>query len=132
MKQTIYLAGGYRSNWQEKVEESVEAIIKNPRAKEYENDERVKMKFQEYSTWDFHQIKESNIVFAYFEKTNPSGIGAAIEVGYAYGLGKTVVTVLEKNNEHMKDRYLDFVKKASHIVFEDFESGLAFLKSLTQ
>ena len=40
------------------------------------------------------------------EKTNPSGIGMSVEMGYAKALGKTVILCLEENNEHIKDGYL--------------------------
>jgi hypothetical protein len=49
------------------------------------------------------------------------------EAGYAKGLGKTVILVLEKNNTTIKDRYLDFLRTVSDIVFDDLDSGIKFL-----
>jgi hypothetical protein len=51
------------------------------------------------------------------------------EAGYAKGLGKTVITVLEPNHETIKDAYLSFITQVSDIVFEDLESGVSYLKS---
>ncbi len=61
------------------------------------------------------------------EKTNPSGIGLAVEIGYAKGLGKTVILCLEENNSKINDRYLDFLKKAADITFNSLESGISHL-----
>ena len=120
----VYLAGGFKTNWQEKVKEikSLECI--SPKDKENKA-----MSLKEYGTWDLHYIKNCDIVFAYMERTNPSGIGLACEIGYAYGIGKTVITVLEKDNQFHEDRYMSFIEKVSHIVFETFEEGLEYLKN---
>lgn len=121
----VYLAGGLRSNWQQKVIDSVKATFFNPRQKEVDQP----MTLQEYGTWDLHHVKKADLVFAYMEKDNPSGIGLSVEIGYAKGLGKTVVLCLEPNNEHKKDSYLSFLKKAADIVFEDFDKAVEYLKN---
>lgn len=119
-KQKVYLAGGIRSNWQEKVTSKIDADFYNPRTKEIE---RI-LTLEEFGTWDLHHIKKCDIVFAYMERTNPSGIGMSVEMGYAKALGKTVILCLEPNNEHVKDRYLQFMKKVSDIVYEDIDVAI--------
>jgi nucleoside 2-deoxyribosyltransferase len=129
-KQKVYLAGGFKSNWHEQVKccsNSFEWI--NPKEKEYKNNERIIMDVNEYGKWDLHFIKHSHIVFVYIEKTNTSCIGLCCEAGYAKGLGKTVITVLEPNHETIKDSYLSFITQVSDIVFDDLESGINYLKS---
>ena len=130
----VYLAGGMRTNWQD----TVKAITRyypeknftffDPRDKQPTSTER-KMSLEEYGTWDLHFIKQCDIVFAYMEKTNPSGVGMAIEIGYAYGIGKTVILVLEEGNEHQLDRYIVFMKKAAHVTFNNLEDGINYLKT---
>lgn len=124
MKQRIYLAGGIRSNWQAKVTEQVNADFFNPRDKEVDK----VLTLTEFGTWDLHFIKSCDIVFAYMEKTNPSGIGMSVEMGYAKALGKTVVLCLEENNEHIKDGYLQFMKKVSDIVYTNIDDAIEYLK----
>lgn len=63
------------------------------------------------------------------ERTNPSGFGLAVEIGYAKGINKTVILVLEKNHEIHKDRYLEFLMKAADVTFEDLDNAIEFLKS---
>lgn len=124
MKQKVYLAGGIRSNWQEKVTSQVDADFFNPRTKEVDK----VLTLQEFGTWDLHFIKSCDIVFAYMEKTNPSGIGMSVEIGYAKALNKTVILCLEENNEHIKEGYLQFMKKVSDIVFTDIDQAINYLK----
>jgi nucleoside 2-deoxyribosyltransferase len=126
----VYLAGGMRSAWQNKVREQVDAIFYDPYNKE-RGAEKIKenLTFEEYTTWDLHSIRMSDVVFVYGERSNP-GVGYLIEAGYAKGLGKTVILVLEPDNEHIKDRYLDFVKSVSDIVYTDLDEGILMLKMM--
>lgn len=119
----IYLAGGIRSNWQEKVTSRIDAEFYNPRTKEVDK----VLTLTEFGTWDLHYIRQCDIVFAYMEKNNPSGIGMSVEIGFAKGLGKTVILCLEENNEFIKDKYLEFMKKASDIAFTDLEDAIKYL-----
>jgi len=124
MKQKVYLAGGIRSNWQQKVIDNVDAIFFNPRTKEVDRT----LTLTEFGTWDLHFIKQCDIVFAYMEKNNPSGIGMAVEMGYAKGLGKTVILCLEPDNEFIKAGYLQFMKKVSDVVYENIDEAIAHLQ----
>lgn len=127
MKQKVYLAGGFKSDWQDLVKKNIDLIWLDPKVKERDVREQEPMTLEEYGTWDLHHIKQSDIVFVYCEATNPSCIGLSVEAGYAKGLGKTVILVLEKNNLTIRDRYLDFLKTVSDIVFDDLDSGIKFL-----
>ncbi len=127
MKQKVYLAGGFKSDWQDLVKKNIDLIWLDPKVKERDVREQEPMTLEEYGTWDLHHIKQSDIVFVYCETTNPSCIGLSVEAGYAKGLGKTVILVLEKNNLTIRDRYLDFLKTVSDIVFDDLDSGIKFL-----
>ena len=118
----IYLAGGMRSGWQDKVIEACKGLRFDFRDPRNNNTKEL----IEYAVIDLHHIKMSDVIFAYIEKDNPSGAGACVECGYAKGLGKTVIVVNEKRD----DRYLRFIEKVADIVFGDFDKGLDFLKKL--
>ncbi len=128
MKQKVYLAGGFRSEWQEQVKKLDGFIWLDPRAKE----RGILLTVEEYSTWDFHFVRQSDIVLVYVEKTNPSCIGLAAECGYAKGLGKTVILILEPNHETIKDSYLQFLTKTADITFDSLEKGMAYLKTFAE
>lgn len=132
MKQKVYLVGGFRSDWASNVEKCSDKFYWiNPKDKEFKNGERVIMNVNEYGKWDLHFIRQSDIIFVYVERTNTSCIGLSCEVGYAKGLGKTVITVLEPNHETIKDDYLLFITQLSDIVFENLNDGIEYLKSFS-
>ena len=129
MSNKVYLAGGYLSNWQDKVKREVPNLLFiDPRCKEFDREgKRVTLSTIQYSVWDKHSIKSSNIIFVYAERTNP-GFGYALEASYAKGLGKTVILVLEDQNETIKDKYLMFLTSFANIVFSTLEEGIEYLR----
>lgn len=124
METKVYLAGGIRSGWQNNMPKINGVEYFDPSKKESDKS----LTLSEFGTWDLHFIKESNIVFAYMEKTNPSGIGMAVEIGYAKALGKTVILCIEPNNDTIKQHRLDFMKKVSDVVYETFDEAVNYLR----
>lgn len=125
MKPKVYLAGGFRSNWQKKVITNCDNafIFFNPR--EHGLEKAVSM----YTTWDLHHVKQSDILFGFMEKDNPSGYGLSLEVGYAKALSKTIILIDEKSkNDKTFERYFDIVRESSNIVLDSFEEGIEVLK----
>ena len=127
----VYLAGGFKGDWQTRVMACSDLFNWiNPKEKEYSNGERVTMiDVDEYGKWDLHFIRQSDIVFVYVEQTNTSCIGLSVEAGYAKGLGKTVILVLEPNHETIKQSYLSFLRQVADVVFSDLQSGIDYLES---
>ena len=128
-KQKVYLAGGFRSGWQDEVKKVEGFDYLDPKVKERPQGVYIPMTLNEYGTWDLHFIKQCDIVFVYAERTNTSCIGLAVESGYAKGIGKTIILVLEPNHEIIKDNYLQFLKKAANITFENLQDGIDYLKN---
>jgi nucleoside 2-deoxyribosyltransferase len=124
--QKVYLAGGMRIDWRERIKKECRGLVFFcPVDKETSR----AMTVDEYGTWDLHYIKQADIVFGYMERTNPSGIGLACEIGMAYGIGKTVILVLEKDSQHFPDEKLAFMRKVAHITFSDLQEGINYLKT---
>ncbi len=123
--ESIYLAGGFQSGWQEKVKLAVPQFnYFDPRGHGLENK-------AEYTVWDLEAVRRCNWVFAYLESTNPGGFALALEVGYAKALGKRVIFVDEKStNDPQTGRYLTMISAASDVVFNKLEDGIEFLKKL--
>jgi len=118
----VYLAGGMRSGWHERVKAQCNHVLYDPSSKD-----EAKMTLEEYGTWDLTHIKNAAIVFVYIERSNPSGFGAAIEAGYAKGLGKTVILVLEPGHETHKDKYLAFFRKVADVTFDELDPAIKHL-----
>ena len=132
MKNTIvYLAGGFHSDWQEKVIEAINKMqISNVEFRDpKENAKGKDLMPLTYVTWDSIAIRESEIVFVYIEKTNPA-VGVLVEIGYAKGLGKKVICVIEPGHNSIKDRYFDFPRYLSDVYFSKLEDGIEYLKSI--
>jgi nucleoside 2-deoxyribosyltransferase len=146
MLKKVYLAGGFRSGWQEKVKEACKTKARNseaflmwgdppmfnwedPFAKERGEfaEERV-WTAKEYTKLDLFMIDQSDVVFCYLEKDNP-GLGLIAECGYAIGKGKAVILVRETPHEVHTDRYLDFLEEMCTITFDKLEDGITFLKT---
>ena len=123
----VYLSGGMESGWQALVKDRCDEIeyldpsrhgLSNPR---------------EYTIWDLEHIKQCDIVFAYMESTNPSGIGLTLEIGYAKALNKTIILVDEKScvDSEFEKRFR-IVRCSADIVFNTLEDGIEFLKSFSR
>lgn len=119
MKAKVYLAGGHNSDWREKVKV-------NHNVKYFDPKFRPNWRWSEYGTWDVYFVKQCDICFAFMEKSNPSGLGMAAEMGYAKALGKTVIFVLEPGHE--KEKHLQFLKQFADVVFDNLSEGIEYLK----
>ena len=122
---TVYLAGGFRSGWQEKVFSALPDLVYKDPSKHGLTDPVL------YTEWDLQAIRESDVVFAYLEATNPAGYALALEVGYAKALGKVVVLVDEKSSRNEQaGRYLQMLRSAADATFDSFDEGLTHLERL--
>jgi hypothetical protein len=92
----VYLAGGMRSDWQDKVIDKCRGLNMN-----FLDPRRHGLKDPIlYTTWDMQAIQRSDVVLAFLEYDNPSGLGMAAEIGYAKGLGLPVIFVNEQHIDH--------------------------------
>lgn len=123
-KAKVFLSGGFKSNWQSEVIQVLgeQFIFFNPREHGLEHSDF-------YTTWDIHFVKECDILFAFMEKTNPSGYGLAFELGVAYSLNKTIILIDEKSNEDKTfSKYFKILHKPSGVVLNNLADGIDYLK----
>jgi hypothetical protein len=120
----VYLAGGMRGNWREKVKNEMPQLIYLDPCSHGLSDA------VQYSAWDKQAVERCDMVFAYLEKDNPSGIGMCVEIGLCLGLYKPVIFVNEK-----KDRYWDIVDQFVETspwpsrLLTNLDDGISALKS---
>lgn len=119
-KLSVYLAGGMRGDWQERVIESAghdSFNFINPK----KNGSKV---FEEFTFWDVLGVNQCDIVFAYLEKSNPAGHAMMVEAGIAIGKGKFVIFV----NEQHDNKYTMFLAHCPNVIFFDgFDKGVNYL-----
>ncbi|MFC1870983.1 hypothetical protein ACFLYF_01070 [Chloroflexota bacterium] len=83
---------------------------------------------EHYNNWDLYHIKASEILFACMDKNNPSGYGVSLEIGYAKGLGKTVILIDEKSADDKEfKKYFAIAKETADVYFESLDEGITFL-----
>lgn len=91
MRLRVYLSGGMHSDWRWQVRRGCpDHVYIHP------EDHNLALPM-DYAMADILGIRQCDVVLAYMEGDNPSGIGLAFEVGYALALGKTVILVNESS-----------------------------------
>lgn len=115
----VYLSGGMTSGWQDEVKKRVSQVrFLDPRDHGLNAPDR-------YVMWDLAAVSECDIVFAYMESDNPSGIGLAAELGFAKAQGKLIIFVDSKYGKHF-----DFIRAMSDVIVKRLEDGIAYLSKL--
>lgn len=122
MKQKVYLAGGMTGNWQQKVIESCQGFTFFNPCNHGQGEPAL------YTAWDLHFVRQCDIVFAYISEDNKSGYGAALEIGYAAALGKTVILCDERSpaDGWFESKYA-IVHCASTVTLASLSDGIKFL-----
>lgn len=118
----VYLSGGMNGNWQSRVVEALPHVtFINPQ-------EHDLLDPIQYTAADLLGIRMSDVVFCYLDNANPSGVGMALEMGYAKALGKTIVFVIER----LADERFFIAEKCADACFLDMDDGIAFLRALAR
>ena len=126
----IYLAGGMRSDWRKKVKSGLWGLnVSHEWIDPTERNNVDVSHSDEYAAWDVAGVQQADIVFAYMETDNPSGVGLALEVGVAIGMGGKLIIVV---NEDCDNPYMRIVEDAPGVVpFVTLDLGIEFLRSVT-
>ena len=122
-KTSIFLSGGFKSDWQAKLFERYEGKFQfyNPREHKIAEPHL-------YASWDTHYVRKCDILFAYMEATNPSGFGLMFELGMAYALNKTIILVDERSEvDETFAKYFKIAHQPSGNVFKSLDEALQFL-----
>ncbi len=117
----IYLAGGFRSQWQEKAKKALSNWeIFDPSTHNLSPP-------KEYTEWDLLAIRDADVILAYMEMHNPGGYALALEIGYAKALGKKIIFI-EEHPDNGRRKSFDMIREVVDHNFNDLESALAHLR----
>ena len=117
----IYLAGGFRSNWQAQVAARLAGAFEllDPSSHNIQDP-------AEYTRWDLEAVRQSDIVLANMEASNPGGYALALEVGFAKALGKRIFMVDQVEDPSVK-HYFEMVRQCSERAFSTLDEALDHL-----
>ncbi|WP_412987676.1 nucleoside 2-deoxyribosyltransferase domain-containing protein [Pontimicrobium sp. IMCC45349] len=125
MNTRIYLAGGFKGNWHEKVINSLgnNFICFNPQAHQLDEADK-------YTSWDLYHVDKCDILLGYMSEDNPSGYGLALEIGYAKAKNKLIILVDDRSIIDEKfARYFLICHESSNLVFKTLEEAINYIKS---
>lgn len=124
---TVFLSGGLHSGWQDLVVQACPTYsFADPRHHGLVDP-------GEYTRWNLAQVSRCDIVFAYMEASNPSGLGLAAEIGYAKALGKPIILVDERSKEDSCfAQHFFMVRETADIYSSDLERGIEALQSISR
>ena len=117
---TVYLAGGMASGWQSTVTQRLHNV-----ARTLSPCDHGLFSPQQYTLWDTLAIRNSDVVLAFMEASNPAGQGTAFEVGYARALDIPVVWVDETNN-----KYLAMCMCSASVVCRNLDEAIVVIERL--
>lgn len=116
---TIYLAGGMKSSWQDVAIQALPPVeFVDPRKHGLVTE-------AEYTAWDLAGIRRSDLVLAFMDTDNPSGFGLSLEVGYAHALGIPVWYVCEDLTP--RQRFFGMVRAVAARQFDSLQAAVKAL-----
>ena len=116
----IYLAGGFRSGWQKIVKSKLSGFeLLDP------SDHGI-LNPSEYTRWDLDAVRDSAILLANMEASNPGGYALALEVGFAKALGKSIYLV-DQIEDPSISHYFEMVRQCCDRVFNTLEEAIEYI-----
>lgn len=127
MRPKIYLAGGFKGGWHQKVINALgdNFICFNPQAHQLDDADK-------YTSWDLYHVERCDILLGFMKEDNPSGYGLALEIGYAKSKNKLIILIDERSKVDKEfRRYFLICHNSSNIVLESLEEAIDFIKSFS-
>jgi len=116
----VYLGGGFRSGWQDRVKSAVTGFKwLDPRECKADRDPK------SYTKRDIEWVHGCDVFFANLEESNPGGYDLAFELGVAFEMGKTIILV----QDH-KRKYWTMPRVVADKVFDRLDDAIQYLQGL--
>jgi nucleoside 2-deoxyribosyltransferase len=118
----VYLAGGMKDGWQDKAIPLLAGHnVFDPRSWS-SPDPNI------YTARDLAHIAQCDVLLVHMSSSNPSGFGLSVELGFAYGIGKTIVFVDEISND-WRTNYFGMHRQMADATFTSLEAAAEWLRS---
>ncbi len=123
----VYLAGGMHSAWRKVITKRLEGTASNygfidPMDNKMKNPDQ-------YTFWDLRSIEQCDILLGYMDRTNPSGYGLNLEIGYAKALNKTIILVVPADftRDDDRSRYFEMARVCADVIIKTLDDAAYFL-----
>ncbi len=126
----VYLAGGMHSQWRKVITKHLTGGLS---FFSFIDPMYSKMKApDQYTFWDLRSIEQCDILVGFMDKTNPSGYGLNLEIGYAKALGKTIILVIPADftNTDERSRYFEMARVCADVIVNTLTDCALFLKEI--
>lgn len=107
-KVNVYLAGGFKSGWQDKVKEACKDLLEQGMIEWNDPRENNTRDPNKYGPMDRMRLDVTEIIFGYAEKDNPLPFPLFFEMGYGLGKGYLVIFVNEITEDDPRHRPMLF------------------------
>lgn len=112
----VYLAGGMKDGWQEKVAPLlVGHELLDPRSWS-SPDPAV------YTARDLAAVRKAHVILVHMSSSNPSGFGLSVELGYAYALGKRII-FCDEISADWRSGYFGMHRQMATVVYSSLEAA---------
>jgi nucleoside 2-deoxyribosyltransferase len=116
----VYLAGGFHSGWQQVARLGLVGYECLDPSQHHLEESKV------FTSWDLDAIRQSDILLANMEATNPGGYALALEIGFATALGKFIFLVDGTTDPQVK-KYFEMVRQCANVVSSSLDDALFIL-----
>lgn len=106
----VYLSGGTVTGWQEELMDHFEGEVEFYNPAQFTLGSVEFPGLNQYGPMDRIKVEECDIAFGYLEKSNPTPINVALEMGLAKGLGKITILCNEWTPEAFENKELRTLK----------------------
>lgn len=134
----VYLAGGMKSGWQDKVMEELDDLARE-QIVEFFDPRNNPPEPEKYRAADKEAWEKADIVFAYAESSNPALFAMCIELTGGFYKGawtifvddlqpESMPTPEKSEKERKRKKYLSFVETVSHKKATSLAEGVSILR----
>lgn len=119
----VYLAGGFKSGWQDKVAK----VLPSDKYELIDPRQHGKTEPKEFTKWDLDGVERADVVLGYVEKNSNRCYGMAVEIGAAHAWNKLIIVANEWRDE--KHHAIRMMLAASSVVKENLEDAIHALRA---
>lgn len=128
----VYLAGGMRSGWQDRVKADLRKLYEKGLVRWSDPRDNQTAVPEEYKLLDVIRVESADIIFGYAEDTNPGLFALCIELtlGHARGAKTILINGLNEAKDPARFRSFGFVSVSCDFQTAEYHKGICMLEKM--